>query len=1015
MTRMDEDSYAEQPAIDWLQAAGWKYLHGPEIAPNGPSPERSSWDEVLLVGRLKAAIAQLNPTLLSDGIDQTIGRVRETTSPDVIRDHLAFHEMLLEGVPVTLLKEDGSEESSRVQLIDWENPERNDLLCANQFRVVIGSKNRRPDIVLFVNGLPLGELEVKDPGDPRATPEGAANYVSHLVDTIPALYRFVELIAVSDLLRARLGTLTTPPEHFAEWKTMDPADMQGRPPLEVLITEAFEPSRFLDLIRHFVLFEEDGARLTKLVAKYHQVDAVERAVEMTAAAMGEDGRAGIVWHSQGSGKSYTMVFYSWKLRNDPRFENPTIVGVTDRINLDDQLFLNFASQRSLAPAIQQAESIEDLQGLLDRPAGGLIFTTIHKFQPKKGEAMPVISPRRNIILMADEAHRSQYSRLAQNMTTALPHAIRIGFTATPIERTDRSSQVVFGDYISIYRMERSVEDKATVPIYYESRRVPLHVEDEQLLVEVEEKLTGEEDEAAARLVSAWTKLERIVGTNDRIERVAADMVAHWTAGAGKEGGKAMVVAMSQRIAAALTERLKTKLGDEAVTCVISAAATDDPAISRWRRSRQERKQVEKSFKDPDDPLKVVVVCDMWLTGFDVRPLYSIYIDKPMRDHGLLQAIARVNRVFRDKAGGLVVDYIGIGDDLRASLSAYSSRDIEDQAIPIEVAIRKLKEKHEVVSEFFHGIDFRTRNQLSPTDRAVQFTQAVGQVIADEKTKQRFIAETTLFTRLYKLLRANPAAVAIAEDEEFFRKVAGALIKIAPPEGQVSPETEQAVRQFVSEGLSAGEIIDVFSLAGDDRPEVSILSDEFLDQVTKGLADQPVVGIALLKKILTDEVRARQRTNRMQAKLFADELREALGEYEARQVTSADIITRLVALARQMRDARHRNEALGLSIEEAAFYDALAGSSEDWVADPQLADIARALVQGIKSDLSIDWADHESTEAAIRAKIKRLLRRFNYRPTRERGGGGGPMPADIADRILDQARQLYRYWPETRVA
>lgn len=1011
--RMDEDTYAEQPAIEWLQEAGWDYLHGPDIAPNGSAPERKTWDEVILLDRLRAALRSLNPDVPLAAIDHAIDKIKETSSPDPARDNAEFHDLLLAGLSVTLLV-DAEEKTFRVILVDWAEPTNNDLLCVNQFRVVIGTKNRRPDILLFVNGLPLGQLEVKDPGDPRATPEGAANYVQHLVTTIPSLYRFVELVAVSDLLRARLGTLTTPAEHFAEWKTMDPKVMEGRTALETLVSDALNPRRFLDLIRHFVLFEEDSGRLNKLVAKYHQVDAVDRAVEMTARAMDEDGRAGVVWHTQGSGKSYTMVFYSWKLRNDARFENPTIVGVTDRIDLDDQLFLNFAGQRSLAPAIEQAESIEDLRALLDRPAGGLIFTTIHKFQPSKGEAMPVISPRRNIIVIADEAHRSQYSRLAQNLTTALPHAVRIGFTGTPIERTDRSSQVVFGDYISIYRMERAVEDKATVPIYYESRRIPLDVDDEQLLVEVEQKLTGEEDEAAARLVSAWTRLERIVGTNERIERVADDMAEHWSAGAAREGGKAMVVAMSQRIAAALTERLKDRLGDECVTCVISAAATDDPSISKWRRSRQERKQVEAAFKDPESTLRVVVVCDMWLTGFDVRPLYSIYIDKPMRDHGLLQAIARVNRVFRDKEGGLVVDYIGIGDDLRASLSAYSSHDVEDQAIPIEIAIQRLREKHEVVSEMFHGIDFRNRGHLSASQRATQFAQAVGQVIADDDTKKRFITEVTLFTRLYKLLRANSAAVAIADDEEFFRKVAGAVIKIAPPIGQVSPEAEQAVRQFVSEGLSAGDVIDVFQLAGDDRPEVSILSDEFLDQVTKGLSDQPVVGIALLKKILTDEIRTRQRTNRMQARLFSEELREALAEYEARQITSADIISRLVELARQMREARHRNESLGLTIEETAFYDALAGTSEDWTADPQLAEIAKALVGGIKADLSIDWADHESTEAAIRAKIKRLLRRFEYQPHQSHGGAG-PRPTELADRILDQARQLYRYWPETFVA
>jgi type I restriction enzyme R subunit len=1004
---INELTYAEQPALDWLRSVGWSHVHGPEIAPNGPEPERETWDEVVLVGRLRAALVDLNPDAPRGAVELAVERVRDTASPDPVRDHLDFHELLLEGVPVTVLEE-GEERALRLRLVDWKTPGRNDFLCVTQFRVVIGRKNRRPDIVLFVNGLPLGQLEVKDPGDRAATPIGAANQVAHYVETIPKLYRFVELVAVSDLIQARLGTITTPAEHFAEWKTMDPAEMEGRAALDVLIGGVFPPARFLDLIRHFVLFEETGGRLTKIAAKYHQVDAVERAVEATADAMASDGRAGVVWHTQGSGKSYTMLFYVWKLRNDARFGNPTVVALSDRLDLDDQLHQTFVGQRSLKPVVEQAESIVDLRSRLDRPAGGIVFTTIQKFGTAPGESMPVLSTRRNVIVIADEAHRTQYAKLAQNVTLALPHATRIGFTGTPIEQADRSTQLVFGDYISVYRMERAVEDGATVPIYYESRRIPLDVKDETLLHEVEETLTGEEDEAAAKLVTAWTRLERIVGTQARLERVADDAAEHWLAGAAKEDGKAMVVAMSQRIAAELTELLKARLGDEAVTCVISASATDDPVISKWRLSRQERKQVEADFKDSDHPLRVVVVRDMWLTGFDVPSLYTIYIDKPMRNHGLLQSIARVNRVFRDKPGGLVVDYIGIGDDLKASLTAYSAKDVEDQAIPIGVAVARLREKHEVVAEFFHGLDYHARHAMEPTGRATQFAQALADVIADEERKERFLVEYGIFARLYKLLRANPAGIAVAGDEEFFRKIAGAIMKIAPPRGHVSTEAEQAVKQFVSEGLSAGEVIDVFELARDDRPEISVLSDEFLDKITKGLAAQPNLGVELLKKILSDEIRVRERTNRMQAKLFSDRLQDALARYAARQLTSAQIIERLVDIAREMREARRRHEALGLSTEEVAFYDALAGGSEDWVADPRLAEIARALVQSIKNDLSVDWADHESTEAAIRAKIKHLLRRFGYRAP---NGGAGRQRNAIADLILDQARELYRFWPE----
>jgi type I restriction enzyme, R subunit len=1007
---INEITYAEEPALEWLREAGWSYVPGPEIAPNGLEPERETWHEVVLVGRLRAALVDLNPDASRNAVELAVERVRDTASPDPVHDHLDFHELLLEGVPVTTL-EDGEERALRLRLVDWENPQRNDFTCVSQFRIVLGEKNRRPDILLFVNGLPLGQLEVKDPGEAVATPEGAANQVAHYVQTIPRLYRFVELVGVSDLIQARVGTLTTPAEHFAEWKTMDPAEMEGRSALDVLIDGVFAPARFLDLIRNFVLFEESSGKLIKIAAKYHQVDAVVRAVEATAEAVASDGRAGIVWHTQGSGKSYTMVFYVWKLRTDSRFSNPTIVALTDRIDLDTQLHETFVAQRSLAAAVEQADSIADLREKLDRPAGGIVFTTIQKFATKPGEAMPVLSTRRNVVVIADEAHRTQYAKLAQNVTNALPHATRIGFTGTPIEQVDRSTQVVFGDYISVYRMERAVDDRATVPIFYESRRIPLEVEDDELLREVEEKLGGEEDEAASRAVSAWTRLERVVGTHERLVRVADDVAEHWRAGAAKDDGKAMIVAMSQRVAAELAALLKERLGEETVTCVISASATDDPAISRWRRSRQERKQVEADFKDAEHPLKVVVVRDMWLTCFDVPSLYTIYLDKPMRDHGLLQAIARVNRVFRDKEGGLVVDYIGIGDDLKASLAAYSKRDVEDVAIPIGVAAARLREKREVVCEFFHGLDFRGRHALSPGQRGTLFAQAVNLFVTDEETTKRFFKEYALFARLYKLLRANPAGIAVADDEVFFRKVAGAVTKIAPPRGQVSRETEQVVKQFVSEGLSAGEVIDVFELGEDGRPEISILSDDFLDKITKGLAEQPGLGVALLKKILSDEIRVRAKTNRMQAKLFSDKLEAALARYAARQLTSAEIIERLVDVARELREARHRHEALGLSVEEVAFYDALAGGSEDWVVDPMLAEIARALVAGIKADLSVDWADHESTEAAVRTKIKHLLRRYKYNAA---GGGGGRAPKrkEIADLILDQARELYRFWPET---
>lgn len=1010
MRAINEDAYAEKPALDWLESVGWQFVPGPSIAPGTTTGERDDWDEVVLVDRLRSALARLNPEMPCAAIELAVLAVRSTESPEPILDHLSFHEMLTNGVSVTVL-EDGEEKIYRAKLIDFEHPERNEFTAVNQFTIIIGQKNRRPDVLLFVNGLPLGQIELKNPADQQATAEKAAKQLAHYVETIPKLYRFVELVGVSDLLTARLGTITTPPEHYAEWRLMDKEHEEGHSALDILIHDVFPPERYLDLIQNFVLFEQTERGTTvKVAAKYHQVDAVNRAVESTWQAMQEDGRAGVIWHTQGSGKSYAMVFYVAKLRRDPRFENPTVVAVTDRTALDGQLGKTFLAQRRLAPAVKQADSIDDLHVLLQTPADDIIFTTIQKFQPRKGgSTMQTVSLRRNLIVMTDEAHRSQYSQLAQNIQLALPNATRIGFTGTPIEKADRSTSLVFGDYISVYRMERAQEDGATVPIYYENHRIPLGIKDESLVDEVEEKLSGEEDEAAAKLVRAWAKLEKAVGTSDRLVTLADHIVEHYQAGAAKVGGKAMVVAMSQRIAAELTGLLKDRLGDETVTCVISASATDDPAISKWRRSKRETEQVEEDFKDEDHALKVVVVRDMWLTGFDVPSLYTLYVDKPMKDHGLLQAIARVNRVFQDKAGGLVVDYIGIGDDLKRSLAAYRAKDVKDTLIPIGVAVKRLREKHEILSDFFHDFPFRKRHTMSATERANLLHHAWARVLIDEEEKKRYLKEYGVAKRLFKLLRANEAGIALADDIAFFAAVAETVMKYTPPEGQASQEAQQTVKQFMSEGLAAGEVVDVFELAGEERPEISVLSDEFLDKISKGLAE-PVIGIELLKKILSDEIRIRTQANAMQGKLFSDKLQDVLARYTARQIVGQEVISKLIELAKEMREERRRNEQLGLSVEEVAFYDALAGRADDWQVDPELAGIARTLVKQIKADLTVDWADHEATEAAIRVKIKHILRTHKFKP--HVNGGGRMHGLDrVTDLILDQARVLYRYWPE----
>jgi type I restriction enzyme R subunit len=612
--------------------------------------------------------------------------------------------------------------------------------------------------------------------------------------------------------------------------------------------------------------------------------------------------------------------------------------------------------------------------------------------------------------MADEAHRSQYATFAENITIALPNATRIGFTGTPVEQADRSTRLVFGDYISIYRMRQAQEDRATVPIYYESRQIPIKIEDADQLAQVEEVLEAEEDEAAARLITAWAKLEKVIGAPDRLEGLADHIAEHYRERSEALAGKALVVAYSRRIAAILTDLLRKRLGSDIVDCVISAQATDAPEVSRFRRSKPELKELAKRFRDPDDVLRVVVVKDMWLTGFDAPALHTLYIDKPMRDHGLLQAIARVNRVFRDKPGGLVVDYIGIGEDLRASLQAYDEAEIDDPVIPAAKAVARLYEKYEVICALLHPAGYRQGELDMQTDRSRLFLDCYNHILEGEERTREFLDAQTALASWFALARTQPAVTELREEVGFFNRLAAEVRKITVPEVQASTAAEQAVRQFMSEGLAAGEVVDVLGLADTDRPELSVLSDEFLDSLP-GKTEHRNVQVRLLEKLLRDEIKSRTRANRILAQRFGDRVQDVLRRYELKQLTSAEVVKRLVEIAKELRDARHRHEQLGLSQEEAAFYDALAGGAEHLTADPSLAAIAHELVQSIRGDLTVDWTDREATQAKVRTKIKRLLRRHREEIAK---AAGGAAPHDLnhyTDLVLDQARDLYRYWPE----
>jgi len=1014
--KVTEDAYAERPALEWLADVGWSHVHGPTLAPGGA--ERGLDSDVVLHATFSSAVARLNPDLAPDAVVRATELALTSTQASLIADHQDFHELLLAGVPVTWIDDEHGERSTRARLIDWDVPDNNRFQAVNQLTIVEGGANRRPDVLLYVNGLPLGQLELKNPWLDEDGPTKAVNQVRHYRRTIPGLYRYVEVIGVSDLLRARVGTITTQAEHFAEWKTMDPAGMQGRSQLEVLITEVFTPAGLLDLIRNFVLFETDGARTWKVMAKYHQVDAVNRAVAATHEAMADRSRrAGVVWHTQGAGKSYSMVFFATKLRRDRRFANPTIVCVTDTNDLDNQLSETFARQAHLAPVVRQADRIQggqdSLYALLDVPADGIVFTTIQKFARREEEGpMPVLSQRENVVVIADEAHRSQYAGLAQNLMAALPSATRIGFTGTPIESADRSTRAAFGDYISVYRMAQAQEDGATVPIYYESRQVPLDIDAAELAA-AQDVLDAEGEDVQTELSGEFARMDRIIGAPERLDAVCDDIAAHFTDRCATLPGKAMVVAYSRRIAAEYANRLKARLGDDAVDAVMGATATDERPISDYRRSKAQLKEIEARFKDPGGALRVIVVKNMWLTGFDAPVLHTMYLDKPMRDHGLLQAIARVNRVFEDKPGGLVVDYIGIGDDLRAGLTAYAKGDVDDVIVPLEVAQARLREKHQVMCDLLHGIDFRPPEGATAGQQATVLAaaaqDAVARYVLDDERTEVLLDEHAQYAKWFSLVSPNEPTVAQRYDHDVFATIAKALrlARVEEQDGEgggPSREARRAVEQFFSAGLAGSEILDVFAMAGDARPEISVLSDDFLDDVASRLT-RPELQVALMKKLLNGEIRTRLAGNRVQHKRFSDEVTAVLARYEAKQITSAEVVKELVNLARDLRSQARRHEQLGLSREETAFYDALAARGEAFVDDPRLKEIAVELVTQVRQDLAVDWTERGNLEARIRARIKRLLRRHRY--TAPQGGGLD----EAADRVFRQARALYERWPE----
>ena len=1048
------ESIVEEAALTWFGELGYVIGHGPHLAPGEPAAERESFGDVVLGGRLREAIRRLNPAIPEEAREEAFRKVLRVGTPSLTQTNRAFHRMLRDGVPVEYPRPDGGIAGDCVRLVDFEDMSGNDWLALNQFTVIEGQQNRRPDIVIFINGLPLGLIELKNAADEDATIWSAYSQVQTYKAEIPSLLHYNAVLVASDGLEARIGSLTANQEWSKVWRTIDGRHdaAPGTLELETLIRWVFERRRFLDLLQHFIAFEEDpdSGALHKIIAGYHQFHAVNAAVEETVRASGMseetpvvreaeggywsgrmhggrpgDRRAGVVWHTQGSGKSFSMLFYAGRIIRDPVMQNPTLVVLTDRNDLDDQLFGQFQRCHDiLGQTPVQAESRERLRELLAVASGGVVFTTIQKFLPEKGEKMPALSQRRNIIVIADEAHRSQYDLidgLARHMRDALPNASFIGFTGTPIEKTDANTRAVFGDYISIYDIQRAVADKATVPIYYESRIAKLGLNASELPkidAEFDEITEGEELTKKEKLKTKWAALEALVGDPKRIALIAADLVAHFEKRLEAMEGKAMIVCMSRRICVDLYNALiklrpdwasakdddaeaeKGKAG--VVKVVMTGSAEDGPDWQPHIRNKDKRRKLANRFKDSRDPFRIVIVRDMWLTGFDAPCLHTMYADKPMQGHGLMQAIARVNRVFRDKPGGLVVDYLGLADQLKQALANYTeSGGKGDPTYDTRQAIAVLLEKHGIACDMFHGFDWSKWTTGKSAERLALIPAGQEHILEQEEGKKRFVQVVMEVSRAFALSAASEEAQEIRDDIAFFQAVSAALNKKSG-ENRKSPEQiDAAIRQLVSKAITTdGQVIDVFTAAGLPRPDIGILDERFLAEV-RGLKHKNVAA-ELLEKLLKDELKVRSKRNLVQSQLFSEKLKKTLNAYHNRAIATQEVIEELIKLAKEINAAGKRGQNLGLTDDEVAFYDALAanGSAREIMGDDQLKVIATELITKVRQSVTIDWTLRESARAKIRVMVKRILNKFGYPPD---------LQEEAVKTVLRQAELLCAEW------
>ena len=990
---------------------------------------------MILADRLRQALQRLNPHAPADALAEAFRKLTRPDSPSLVGNNHVVHRYLVEGVPVEFQRADGSIGGDQIRVIDYDIPANNEFLAVNQFTVVENKHERRPDIVLFVNGLPLAVIELKNAVTETATIWAAFNQLQTYKAQIPSLFAFNAALVISDGIQARIGTLTADKEWFLPWRTIAGEELApaSLPQLQVMLEGVFAPRRFLDMVHYFIVFEDvGGGMLVKKMAGYHQYHAVNLALAETlrAAAAGGtyfsqrddkagDRRVGVIWHTQGSGKSLTMAFYAGRVILEPAMANPTLVVITDRNDLDDQLFGTFARcHELLRQQPVQAENRTHLRELLRTGSGGVIFTTIQKFFPTGVEDQhPLLSDRHNIVVAADEAHRSQYDFIdgfARHMREALPNASFIGFTGTPIELTDKNTRAIFGDYISVYDIERAVQDGATVPIYYESRLAKLELDDVErpkLDEEFEEATEGEEIEHKERLKTRWAQLEALVGAEKRIQLIAADIVQHFERRLEVMDGKGMIVGMSRRIcvelyAAIIAIRPDWHHDDDdkgILKVVMTGSATDPLAWQQHIRNKPRREELAKRFKDAKDPFKLVIVRDMWLTGFDAPCLHTMYIDKPMRSHGLMQAIARVNRVFKDKPGGLIVDYLGLAYELRAALANYTaSGGAGATAIDQAEAVAVMQEKYEICGGIFHGFDRASWKTGRPQAQVTLLTAAQEHVLAQTEGKRRLDTAVGDLSKAFALAVPHTDALAIRDDVAFFQAVKTVLFKSTTVDSRSPEEIDQAIRQIVSRAVASDEVIDIFAAAGLKKPDLSILSEEFLAEV-QGMP-QRNLAVELLRKLLEGEIKARGMKNVVQARSFTELLEQAIRRYQNRAIETAQVIEELIALAREMREAASRGEKFGLTEDELAFYDALGvnDSAVQVLGDATLRKIAQELLRTVRNNVTIDWTVRENVRARMRVMIKRILRQSGYPPDKQ---------ARATELVLEQAEAICRDWAE----